>query len=172
VWNIKKKTTTIQKARLTHTSDVQSFGNGCNIVTLLYAGNSSFTFFLLFPSSERNSALGFKVLYLTAAMPREGKGISSIPEILLKFKIFQMILQAIVACANHRSGWPWLEQAFGSLISYLKISKAISRNLHLSNQRDCYSVILFNSIIWLQLTVFAEPHHSYNYGRTKLLWLF
>ena len=77
---LKKKTTTIQKARLTHTSDVQSFGNGCNIVTLLYAGNSSFTFFLLFPSSERNSALGLKVLYLTAAMPREDKGISSIPD--------------------------------------------------------------------------------------------
>ena len=26
------------------TSDVQSFRNGCNIVTLLYAGNSFFTF--------------------------------------------------------------------------------------------------------------------------------
>ena len=55
------------------------------IVTLLYAGNSSFTFFLLFPLSERNRALGLKVLYLTPAMPWEGKGISSIPEILLMF---------------------------------------------------------------------------------------
>ena len=71
-----------------------------------------------------------------------------------------MILQAIVACANHRSGWLWLEQAFWSLISYLKISKAINRNLHLSNQRDYFSVILFNSIIPLQLTVFAEPHQN------------
>ena len=63
-------------------SDVQSFGNGCNIVTVLYAGNSFFTFFLSFFLSERNSALGLKVLYLRAA---KGEGISSIPEILLKF---------------------------------------------------------------------------------------
>ena len=60
-----------------------------------------------------------------------------------------MILQAIVASVNHRSGWLWLEQAFCSLISYLEISKAISRNLHLSNERDCFSVILLNSFIWL-----------------------
>ena len=54
-------------------------------MVVLYAGNSLFTFFLLFLLSERNSALALKVLYLRAAMPREGKGISSIPEILLKF---------------------------------------------------------------------------------------
>ena len=54
-------------------------------MVVLYAGNSFFTFFLLFLLSERNSALALKVLYLRAAMPREGKGISSIPEILLKF---------------------------------------------------------------------------------------
>ena len=39
-------------------------------------------FFFLFFLSERNSALGLKVLYLRAA---KGEGISSIPAILLKF---------------------------------------------------------------------------------------
>ena len=29
-----------------------------------------------------------------------------------------------------------------------------------SNQRDYFSVILFNSIIQLQVTVFAEPHQN------------
>mgnify|MGYP000191094368 CR=1 FL=1 len=54
-------------------------------MVVLYAGNSFLTFFLIFPSSERSSALALKVLSLRAAMPREGKGISGIPEILLKF---------------------------------------------------------------------------------------
>ena len=71
-----------------------------------------------------------------------------------------MIQQAIVASANHGSDLLWLEHAFWSLISYRKISKATSRNFHLSNQHDCYSVIFFNSIIWLRLAVFAEPHQT------------
>ena len=56
----------------------------------------------------------------------------------------------------------WLAHTFWSLISYWKIiSKAISRCTYLRSRHDFYPVILFISMIWLRLAVFAEPHQTF-----------